>query len=343
MLPSSQPTDSLVEVRKLIQERAASLVSELVSRSREAPTHSTPVMTTPSPLLSQNRSMSGILSPPASRFEALLSTYAAEGTVRSQEKRCGFCRSADHLEEDCEEANKYICTGMCRHNVFGKLVLPSGALIPRNVKGGTLRDRLEEYYRQDYRPKAAQASVSEIATRRQPEVTVTTTETSGPALPLHSKIVKKAIEPPDDYQLPQTTILHDPASRVAPVSFADTVSGPVSKSPASVCNIADSRTEASASHSVSLVPSSVPPCVTISPSVSLSSGPDPSRNPSYVSPSVLGSVTASPSVNDSINFGPSTMRFGGPELPHWQLQVTHTIRSRPRWPQNHVIAPRRST
>ncbi|KAH9017956.1 hypothetical protein EDB84DRAFT_1442588 [Lactarius hengduanensis] len=129
------------------------------------------------------------------------------------------------------------------------------------------------------------------------------TEARGPALP--SEIAQEAIEPTDDYQLPQTPIVHDPASRVAPVSVADTVSDSASNSPASVCDVANSRAEASASHSVPLVLSSVPPCVSISPSISLSSGPespDPSRDSSYVSPSVLGSVPASAQLAPS---GPS--------------------------------------
>ncbi|KAH9016693.1 hypothetical protein EDB85DRAFT_1898001 [Lactarius pseudohatsudake] len=127
----------------------------------------------------------------------------------------------------------------------------------------------------------------------------TATENRGPVLP--SDIAKKAIEPPDDYQTPQTTILSNPESRVAPASVADTVNGPASNSPTSVCDLADSRAEAS-----------VLPTFSHSPIVS--------RSLSDLESSVFGL----PSV-------PS------PEQP--QLRVTQAIESWPRWPQNRFIVP----
>ncbi|KAH9007753.1 hypothetical protein EDB84DRAFT_1600407 [Lactarius hengduanensis] len=180
--------DSLDRIRELIQERAASLVS--ASRC-------------PAPLVEQS-----------------LAHAAESDAVRSQAMRCRFCRSITHLEEDCEEADMYIHAGKCRRDVVGKIVLPSGARIPHNIIGGTLQDRLEEYYR----PKVAQVSVPGIATRRQ--VSATATEAHGPALPSHSKIAQEAIEPTDDYQNPQTPILSDPEPCVVPTSIANTVSNP---------------------------------------------------------------------------------------------------------------------
>jgi len=60
--------------------------------------------------------------------------------VQSQAERCKFCRSAAHVEEECKEADKYILAGKCKHNVFGKIVLPSGAEVPRHIKGKCLRE-----------------------------------------------------------------------------------------------------------------------------------------------------------------------------------------------------------
>ncbi|KAH9008235.1 hypothetical protein EDB84DRAFT_1572230 [Lactarius hengduanensis] len=242
-LPSSQPTDSLAEARKLIQERAASLASAprrsvpLVEQSREAPTPFTPA---------------------SNDFPSLAGTvsHAAESVaVRSQAMSCRFCKSADHLEEDCEEADKYIHAGMCRRDIVRKIVLPSGAQIPRNIKGGSLQDRLEEYYRH----KAAQVSVAEIVRRRQ----ATATENRGPVLP--SDIAKKAIEPPDDYQTPQTTILSDLESRVVPARAADTVSGPSSVIPSCIPEVF-----AFTPPPASLIPSASPLAFPIPPSVSRS-------------------------------------------------------------------------
>jgi len=64
--------------------------------------------------------------------------------VRSQAPCCKFCGSPEHLVEVCKEVNRYILTGMCKRSVFGKVVLPSGAELPRHIKGKGLQERFEE-------------------------------------------------------------------------------------------------------------------------------------------------------------------------------------------------------
>ncbi|KAH9075642.1 hypothetical protein EDB83DRAFT_2515334 [Lactarius deliciosus] len=281
---SSQPTDSLAKVYKLIQEHATSLA--LASRR------------------------------PVPFVEQLLSHSTEFDTVQSRVMRCRFCKSADHLEEDCEVADKYIHTGMCRCDVVGKVVLPSGAQVPHNIKGGSLWDRLDEYYR----PKAAQVSVSDIATHRQ--VTAPVTEDCRPVLPSHTKIAQEAIKPPDDYQTLQTTILSDLESHAVHVSVIDTISNP-------------SESESSTSNSTN-APCGILPLVGDSCIIAISSGP------SCVSPHVPFPSSASlsiplglpPSVSPSISILPS---IPGPKQPH--LRVTQVIESQPRWPQNHFIIP----
>ncbi len=58
--------------------------------------------------------------------------------VQSRAEWCKFCRSATHLEEECEEADKYILAGKCKRNMFGKIVLPLGAEVPWRIKGKCL-------------------------------------------------------------------------------------------------------------------------------------------------------------------------------------------------------------
>ena len=48
---------------------------------------------------------------------------AAESQVLS----CKFCGSQEHCAEKCAEADKCILAGKYMSNVFGKIVLPSGA------------------------------------------------------------------------------------------------------------------------------------------------------------------------------------------------------------------------
>ncbi len=88
--------------------------------------------------------------------------------AQSQAERCKFCGSATHLEEECEEADKYILAGKCKRNVFGKIVLPSGAEVPRRIKGKCLRERFEEYHRQYPGQQAAPAYLEDLARPRRP-------------------------------------------------------------------------------------------------------------------------------------------------------------------------------
>ncbi len=86
--------------------------------------------------------------------------------TQSQDERCKFCRSAMHLEEECKEADKYILAGKCKRNVFGKIVLPSGAEVPRRIKGKCLHKRFEGYHRQYPGQQAAPAYLEDLARLR---------------------------------------------------------------------------------------------------------------------------------------------------------------------------------
>ncbi|KAH9009599.1 hypothetical protein EDB84DRAFT_1571118 [Lactarius hengduanensis] len=106
--------------------------------------------------------------------------------ARSQVERCKFCSSAAHLEEDCEEADKYILAGMCKRNVFGKLTLPSGAEVPRRIKGKGLCKRFEEYHRQFPGQRAALGYLEDLARPRRPalqDATVATPSAMGAMSP----------------------------------------------------------------------------------------------------------------------------------------------------------------
>ncbi|KAH9162106.1 hypothetical protein EDB89DRAFT_666994 [Lactarius sanguifluus] len=97
--------------------------------------------------------------------------------ARSQAERCKFCGSSTHLEEECEEADKYILAGMCKRNVFGRLTLPSGAEVPRRIKGKCLRERFEEYHRQYPGQRAAPGYLEDLARPQRPAPEDSTTVT----------------------------------------------------------------------------------------------------------------------------------------------------------------------
>ncbi|KAH9022213.1 hypothetical protein EDB85DRAFT_1895334 [Lactarius pseudohatsudake] len=148
------------------------------------------------------------------------------------------------------------------------------------------------------------------------------TENRGPVLP--SDIAKKAIEPPDDYQTPQTTILSDLKSRIVPTCAADTVSGPSSVIPSCIPKVVSASL---GDHSVVL---SVHETVRIH---APSSVPDPLS----VSPCVSYSPIISRSLSDSESNVFNLSSIPGPKRP--QLQVTEVIESWPRWLQNQFIVP----
>ena len=61
---------------------------------------------------------------------------------------CNFC-GEDHFIRDCEHVVEYIKTGRCKRNGEGKVVLPSGAYIPRELSGKNMRERCDEWHRRN--------------------------------------------------------------------------------------------------------------------------------------------------------------------------------------------------
>jgi hypothetical protein len=68
--------------------------------------------------------------------------------AQGKAERCCFCGSAAHLDDECKEVVKYILAGKCKRNVFGKLTLPSGAEVPRSIRGRNLLQRFDKYHQQ---------------------------------------------------------------------------------------------------------------------------------------------------------------------------------------------------
>ena len=61
-------------------------------------------------------------------------------------KNCHFC-GAEHWTRECDKVDKQICLGKCKRNTEGKVVLPSGAFVPRDIPGKLLSERIEEWHR----------------------------------------------------------------------------------------------------------------------------------------------------------------------------------------------------
>jgi hypothetical protein len=88
---------------------------------------------------------------------------AATGMSAPNTGACNFCGLPGHFIRECEVVAEYTRTGKCKRSPDGKVVLPSGAMVPRSITGAWLRDRVDEYHRQNPGQMAAQM-LFEVAT-----------------------------------------------------------------------------------------------------------------------------------------------------------------------------------
>ncbi|KAF7336287.1 hypothetical protein MVEN_02177000 [Mycena venus] len=62
---------------------------------------------------------------------------------------CGYCSDPEHYINQCPLVLEDIKAGKCRRNSDNRVVLPSGAFVPRLIQGRDLRARIEEWHRQN--------------------------------------------------------------------------------------------------------------------------------------------------------------------------------------------------
>ena len=69
---------------------------------------------------------------------------------------CNFCGGPHYIRE-CTKVEELIRDGKCKRNTEGKVVLPSGAYVPRDIPGTLLSERIEEWHRRNPNQLAAVA------------------------------------------------------------------------------------------------------------------------------------------------------------------------------------------
>ncbi|KDR81131.1 hypothetical protein GALMADRAFT_207976 [Galerina marginata CBS 339.88] len=67
---------------------------------------------------------------------------------------CNFC-SGPHYIRDCKLVDEYQIAGKVKRNSEGKVVLPTGAFVPRDIPGQYLKDRIDEWHRRNPNQLAA--------------------------------------------------------------------------------------------------------------------------------------------------------------------------------------------
>ena len=59
---------------------------------------------------------------------------------------CNMC-GGEHFIRECKVVDEYIAAGKCRRNIEGKVVLSTGAYVPREIPGTLLSERIDEWHR----------------------------------------------------------------------------------------------------------------------------------------------------------------------------------------------------
>ncbi|KAI0258303.1 hypothetical protein BC834DRAFT_835888 [Gloeopeniophorella convolvens] len=80
----------------------------------------------------------------------------------AQDGGCRFCNGEGHFIRDCEVAAEYGRTGKCKRNSDGRIVLPSGAAVPRDLESKCIRDSVDAYHRRNPGQLAASAMLLEV-------------------------------------------------------------------------------------------------------------------------------------------------------------------------------------
>lgn len=57
-----------------------------------------------------------------------------------------MCGHIGHFIDQCKIVAKFITAGKCKQNQDGKVVLPQGIFVPRDIPGAWLKDQINEYH-----------------------------------------------------------------------------------------------------------------------------------------------------------------------------------------------------
>jgi hypothetical protein len=68
---------------------------------------------------------------------------------------CNYCGSLEHFIRDCQVVLEDIKQGKCKRNAEGRVTLPSGAFVPRDIPGRNFKERIEEWHRRNPGQQAA--------------------------------------------------------------------------------------------------------------------------------------------------------------------------------------------
>ena len=103
--------------------------------------------TTPEPTIKMEN-FSAIISEFTKTMAEILNQTRARGNYGSTSRNvnCNMC-GGEHYIRECPVVDEYIKQGKCRRNIDGKVVLSTGAYVPREIPGTLLQERIDEWHR----------------------------------------------------------------------------------------------------------------------------------------------------------------------------------------------------
>ncbi|KAJ7049328.1 hypothetical protein C8F01DRAFT_1002508 [Mycena amicta] len=87
---------------------------------------------------------------------------------------CNMCGDDKHFIRDCAVVDDYTKLGKCKRDVNGRVTLPSGAFVPLRTPGTWLRDRIDEWHRQNPGQMAAAQLILDLAPQSAPNPAAST-------------------------------------------------------------------------------------------------------------------------------------------------------------------------
>ena len=105
-------------------------------------------------------------------------TGSAPSTQRNTD--CNFC-GGQHFIRECKVVDEYVLAGKCRRNFEGKVVLSTGAFVPREIPGTLLCERVDEWHHRNPNQLSVASLVHTISTEH---IRANTQGTTPPAFQL---------------------------------------------------------------------------------------------------------------------------------------------------------------
>jgi hypothetical protein len=75
--------------------------------------------------------------------------YAQRRDNRDNNGECNFCGETSHYMRDCRVVQEYEAAGKVRRDIHGRVILSTGAFVPRSIPGRYFKERVDEWHRQN--------------------------------------------------------------------------------------------------------------------------------------------------------------------------------------------------